>query len=244
MTNLSVNVNKIAWLRNARGENRPNLIEMSKILIESGVHGLTVHPRPDLRHITPDDVYDLSILCADNKVEFNIEGNPYSEQTKIYPGFLNLVKEIMPDQCTLVPDSTDQLTSDHGWEIQAKDHNAIRNIVEEIQTDKTRVSFFVDPNIAQIDAIKELGAKRIELYTGPYAADPKSNKLSEYENAFLYAKEIGLGINAGHDLDLNNLALFLSKVPADEVSIGHALISDALVYGLEAVTKQYLELCK
>ena len=244
MTNLSVNVNKIAWLRNARGENRPNLIEMSKILIESGVHGLTVHPRPDLRHITPDDVYDLSILCADNKVEFNIEGNPYSEQTKIYPGFLNLVKEIMPDQCTLVPDSPDQLTSDHGWEIQPKDHNAVRNIVEEIQTDKTRVSFFVDPNIAQIDAIKELGAKRIELYTGPYAADPKSNKLSEYENAFLHAKEIGLGINAGHDLDLNNLALFLSKVPADEVSIGHALISDALVYGLEAVTKQYLELCK
>ena len=244
MTNLSVNVNKIAWLRNARGENRPNLIEMSKILIESGVHGLTVHPRPDLRHITPDDVYDLSILCADNKVEFNIEGNPYSEQTKIYPGFLNLVKEIMPDQCTLVPDSPDQITSDHRWEIQAKDHNAVRNIVEEIQTDKTRVSFFVDPNIAQIDAIKELGAKRIELYTGPYAADPKSNKLSEYENAFLYAKEIGLGINAGHDLDLNNLALFLSKVPADEVSIGHALISDALVYGLEAVTKQYLELCK
>ena len=244
MTNLSVNVNKIAWLRNARGESRPNLIEMSKILIESGVHGLTVHPRPDLRHITPDDVYDLSILCADNKVEFNIEGNPYSEQTKIYPGFLNLVKEIMPDQCTLVPDSPDQLTSDHGWEIQPKDHNAIRNIVEEIQTDKTRVSFFVDPNIAQIDAIKELGAKRIELYTGPYAADPKSNKLSEYENAFLYAKEIGLGVNAGHDLDLDNLALFLSKVPADEVSIGHALISDALVYGLEAVTKQYLELCK
>ena len=244
MTNLSVNVNKIAWLRNARGENRPNLIEMSKILIESGVHGLTVHPRPDLRHITPDDVYDLSILCADNKVEFNIEGNPYSEQTKIYPGFINLVKEIMPDQCTLVPDSPEQLTSDHGWEIHAKDHNAIRNIVEEIPTDKTRVSFFVDPNIAQIDAIKELGAKRIELYTGPYAVDPKSNKLSEYENAFLYAKEIGLGINAGHDLDLNNLALFLSKVPADEVSIGHALISDALVSGLEAVTKQYLELCK
>ena len=244
MTNLSVNVNKIAWLRNARGENRPNLIEMSKILIESGVHGLTVHPRPDLRHITPDDVRDLSVLCADNKVEFNIEGNPYSEQTKIYPGFINLVKEIMPDQCTLVPDSPEQLTSDHGWEIHAKDHNAIRNIVEEIQTDKTRVRFFVDPNIAQIDSIKELGAKRIELYTGPYAADPKPNKLSEYESAFLYAKDIGLGINAGHDLDLNNLALFLSRVPADEVSIGHALISDALVYGLEVVTKQYLELCK
>tara|TARA_B100000579_G_scaffold167154_1_gene135913 strand:+ start:2203 stop:2937 length:735 start_codon:yes stop_codon:yes gene_type:complete len=244
MTNLSVNVNKIAWLRNARGEDRPNLIELSKILIESGVHGLTVHPRPDLRHITPDDVHDLSLLCKEKEVEFNIEGNPYSEQTHTYPGFLNLVKEIMPDQCTLVPDSPDQLTSDHGWEIQAKEHEAIRSIVEELQTDKTRVSFFVDPNLVQIDAIKELGAKRIELYTGPFAADPTSNKLSEYEKAFIYAKDIGLDVNAGHDLDLNNLSFFLSKVPADEVSIGHALISDALINGLATVTKQYLELCK
>ena len=244
MTNLSVNVNKIAWLRNARGEGRPNLLELSKILIDAGIHGLTVHPRPDLRHITPDDVYELSLLCREQSVEFNIEGNPYSEPSKIYPGFLNLVNDIQPDQCTLVPDSPDQLTSDHGWEIKPNEHNSIKNILEEIQTDKTRVSFFVDPNLSQIDSIKELGAQRIELYTGPYAASPIPEVLSQYEKAFLYAKDLGLGVNAGHDLDLNNLELFLSKVPADEVSIGHALISDALIDGLYNVTKQYLDLCK
>lgn len=244
MTNLSVNVNKIAWLRNARGEGRPNLLELSKVLIDAGIHGLTVHPRPDLRHITPDDVYELSLLCKEQSVEFNIEGNPYSEPSKIYPGFLNLVNDIQPDQCTLVPDSPDQLTSDHGWEIKPNEHNSIKNILEEIQTDKTRVSFFVDPNLSQIDSIKELGAQRIELYTGPYAANPSTEVLSQYEKAFLYAKDLGLGVNAGHDLDLNNLELFLSKVPADEVSIGHALISDALIDGLYDVTKQYLDLCK
>ena len=244
MTNLSVNVNKIAWLRNARGEGRPNLLELSKVLIDAGIHGLTVHPRPDLRHITPDDVYELSLLCKEQSVEFNIEGNPYSEPSKIYPGFLNLVNDIQPDQCTLVPDSPDQLTSDHGWEIKPNEHNAIKNILEEIQTDKIRVSFFVDPNLSQIDSIKELGAQRIELYTGPYAANPIPEVLFQYEKAFLYAKDLGLGVNAGHDLDLNNLELFLSKVPADEVSIGHALISDALIDGLYDVTKQYLDLCK
>jgi len=244
MTNLSVNVNKIAWLRNARGEGRPNLLELSKVLIDAGIHGLTVHPRPDLRHITPDDVYELSLLCKEQSVEFNIEGNPYSEPSKIYPGFLNLVNDIQPDQCTLVPDSPDQLTSDHGWEIKPNEHNSIKNILEEIQTDKIRVSFFVDPNLSQIDSIKELGAQRIELYTGPYAANPTTEVLSQYEKAFLYAKDLGLGVNAGHDLDLNNLELFLSKVPADEVSIGHALISDALIDGLYDVTKQYLDLCK
>ena len=244
MTNLRVNVNKIAWLRNARGEGRPNLLELSQILIDAGVHGLTVHPRPDLRHITPDDVYELSLLCKEQSVEFNIEGNPYSEPSKTYPGFLNLVNDIKPDQCTLVPDSPDQLTSDHGWEIKPKEHNSIRNILEEIQTDKTRVSFFVDPNLSQIDSIKELGAQRIELYTGPYAINPVPEVLSKYEKAFLHAKDLGLGVNAGHDLDLKNLELFLSKVPADEVSIGHALISDALINGLSSVTKQYLDLCK
>ena len=244
MTNLRVNVNKIAWLRNARGEGRPNLLELSQILIDAGVHGLTVHPRPDLRHITPDDVYELSLLCKEQSVEFNIEGNPYSEPSKTYPGFLNLVNDIKPDQCTLVPDLPDQLTSDHGWEIKPKEHNSIRNILEEIQTDKTRVSFFVDPNLSQIDSIKELGAQRIELYTGPYAINPVPEVLSKYEKAFLHAKDLGLGVNAGHDLDLKNLELFLSKVPADEVSIGHALISDALINGLSSVTKQYLDLCK
>ena len=195
MTNLSVNVNKIAWLRNARGEGRPDIIELSKILIDCGIQGLTVHPRPDLRHITPDDVYDISSICIESNVEFNIEGNPYSETTEIYPGFINLVKDIEPDTF-------------------------------------------------HIDQIKLTGADRIELYTGPYAVNPTLEVVSLYEKAFNHAKRLGLDVNAGHDLDLNNLRLFLSKVPADEVSIGHALISDALINGLEVVTKQFLDLCK
>ena len=244
MTNLSVNVNKIAWLRNARGEDRPNLLELSKILIDCGVHGLTVHPRPDLRHITPDDVYNLSDLCFRSGVEFNIEGNPYSEKTEIYPGFINLIKEIRPNQCTLVPDSPEQLTSDHGWQIKDKDHNVVRSIIEELQSEDTRISFFVDPDLDQINTIKELGANRIELYTGPYAENPQSEIISLYESAYYHAKQLGLGVNAGHDLDLDNLKIFLSKVPVDEVSIGHALISDALEHGIENVTKRYLDLCK
>ena len=244
MTNLSVNVNKIAWLRNARGEGRPDIIELSKILIDCGIQGLTVHPRPDLRHITPDDVYDISSLCIESNVEFNIEGNPYSERTEIYPGFINLVKEIEPDQCTLVPDSPEQITSDHGWQIKDNDLENIKEIVDTLKTTKTRISFFVDPDILHIDQIKLTGADRIELYTGPYAVNPTLEVVSRYENAFNHAKRLGLDVNAGHDLDLNNLRLFLSKVPADEVSIGHALISDALINGLEVVTKQFLDLCK
>ena len=235
MTNLSVNVNKIAWLRNARGEGRPDIIELSKILIDCGIQGLTVHPRPDLRHITPDDVYDISSLCLKSNVEFNIEGNPYSERTEIYPGFINLVKEIEPDQ---------QITSDHGWQIKDNDLENIKEIVNTLKTTKTRISFFVDPDTFHIDQIKLAGADRIELYTGPYDVNPTLDVVSQYEKAFNHAKNIGLGVNAGHDLDLNNLQLFLSKVPADEVSIGHALISDALISGLEVVTKQYLDLCK
>ena len=244
MTNLSVNVNKIAWLRNARGEGRPDIIELSKILIDCGIQGLTVHPRPDLRHITPDDVYDISSLCTESNIEFNIEGNPYSEPTKIYPGFINLVKEIEPDQCTLVPDSPEQITSDHGWQIKENDLESIKNIVDTLKTAKTRISFFVDPDIVHIEQIKLAEGDRIELYTGPYAVNPSLKVVSLYEKAFNHAKSLGLGVNAGHDLDLNNLQLFLSKVPADEVSIGHALISDALINGLEVVTKQFLDLCK
>ena len=244
MTKLSINVNKIAWLRNARGENRPNLLETSKILVDCGVDGLTVHPRPDLRHITPDDVYDLSNLCKNSNIEFNIEGNPYSEKAKDYPGFIQLVKEIEPDQCTLVPDAPDQLTSDHGWQIDGKDHNVLVNIIEELKTDKTRVSLFVDPDIKQIENIKSIGANRVELYTGPYASNPILEVLSSYETSYNYAKSIGLDVNAGHDLDLENLKPFLDRAPVDEVSIGHALISDALIDGLDTVTKKYLDLCK
>ena len=243
MTNLSVNVNKIAWLRNARGEGKPDLIEMSKVLIDCGVAGLTVHPRPDLRHITPDDVYELSVLCKDKRVEFNIEGNPFSGETAIYPGFLRLVNETSPDQCTLVPDSEDQLTSDHGWNITEKDHNKILDLISQIPNE-TRKSFFVDPVESHIEAINKLGPDRIELYTGPYASNPNADSIAPYVKAYTYAKKLGLGVNAGHDLDLNNLKFFLSKVPAEEVSIGHALISDALIHGLEKTTLKYIDLCK
>ena len=184
MTNLSVNVNKIAWLRNSRGEGRPDIIELSKILINCGIQGLTVHPRPDLRHITPDDVYDISSLCIESNVEFNIEGNPYSERTEIYPGFINLVKEIEPDQCTLVPDSPEQITSDHGWQIKDNDLENIKEIVDTLKTTKTRISFFVDPDTFHIDQIKLTGADRIELYTGPYAVNPTLEVVSQYEKAF------------------------------------------------------------
>ena len=241
MTKLSVNVNKIAWLRNARGENRPNLLEMSKILVDCGVDGLTVHPRPDMRHITPEDVFDLSNLCKSSNIEFNIEGNPYSEQTSSYPGFINLVKEIEPDQCTLVPDKPDQLTSDHGWEIDGKDHNVLVDIVEDLKVNETRVSLFVDPNLKQIENIKNINADRIELYTGPYALNPTLEVLSSYETSFKYAKSIGLDVNAGHDLDLNNLEFFAKSVNGLlEVSIGHALISDAIYMGLENSVQRYL----
>ena len=203
MTNLSVNVNKIAWLRNARGEGRPDIIELSKILIDCGIQGLTVHPRPDLRHITPGDVYDISSLCKESNIEFNIEGNPYSEPTKIYPGFINLVKEIEPDQCTLVPDSPEQITSDHGWQIKENDLESIKNIVDTLKTAKTRISFFVDPDIVHIEQIKLAEGDRIELYTGPYALNPTLEVVSLYEKAFNHAKSLGLGVNTGHDLDIN-----------------------------------------
>ena len=173
-----------------------------------------------------------------------IRDSPYSEPTKIYPGFINLVKEIEPDQCTLVPDSPEQITSDHGWQIKENDLESIKNIVDTLKTAKTRISFFVDPDIVHIEQIKLAEGDRIELYTGPYAVNPTLEVVSLYEKAFNHAKSLGLGVNAGHDLDLNNLQLFLSKVPADEVSIGHALISDALINGLEVVTKQFLDLCK
>ena len=241
---LSVNLNKIALLRNARGENYPQIDYFANKAIDLGVDGLTLHPRPDHRHATSDDVINISKLTKARGVEFNIEGNPYSEPTEIYPGFINLVKEIEPDQCTLVPDSPEQITSDHGWQIKDNDLESIKEIVDTLKTTKTRISFFVDPDTFHIDQIKLTGADRIELYTGPYAVNPTLEVVSQYERAFNHAKDIGLGVNAGHDLDLNNLELFLSKVPADEVSIGHALISDALISGLEVVTKQFLDLCK
>ena len=243
MTNLSVNVNKIAWLRNARGGHTPNILELSELIINCGVSGITVHPRPDLRHITPDDVYILRELTKKKKVEFNIEGNPYSESNKYYPGFQEIIRITKPDQCTLVPDSLEQITSDHGWDFINRDNSEDADLVNHLKENSDRVSFFVDPIAEQLEGAREAGTDRIEFYTGPYAEDPGLNSIDSFIRGYDLARNLELGVNAGHDLDLDNLAFFLENVPADEVSIGHALISDSLVMGIEKTVKQYLDLC-
>ena len=247
MTNLSVNVNKIAWLRNARGGETPSIIELSKICIENGVQGITVHPRDDMRHINPSDVKSIKSLVSKFAVELNVEGNPFSGSKGNYPGFLEIVKQNNPDQCTLVPDKPDQLTSDHGWDL-LKDTAQLEELIQDIKSFGSRVSLFIDPNLDQISRAKKIGADRIELYTGPYAKLVKQNKglkelLNTYSLSAIHAHKIGLGVNAGHDLNLDNLEVFLEKCNIDEVSIGHALISDALKYGLESTITKYLNKC-
>jgi len=248
MTNLSVNVNKIAWLRNAREGSRPNLIELSKKIINAGAHGITVHPRPDLRHIRPQDVMDLRKLTTSHSIELNIEGNPFSEPSDIYPGFMNLIQDLKPEQCTFVPDDDNQITSDHGWDLSS-DNNDLKDCINAANKLNIRVSLFMDPDKQQIQKAKELGVDRIELYTGPYAEnffnnDSKKLNLQKYSEASSYAKSIDLGVNAGHDLDQINLKEFLHDVTVDEVSIGQALISDALKDGLDETVKNYLVICQ
>ena len=248
MTKLSVNVNKIAWLRNARGANNPGIKEFSEICIKSGCDGITVHPRDDMRHINPDDVKVLKDLTSKSNVEFNIEGNPFSLQNGEYPGFVELIKRYKPDQCTLVPDDPNQLTSDHGWNLSG-DNKPLETIIEKIKSYGPRISLFIDPDKRSISKVKEVGADRIELYTGPYAEAHGSEENIEkiinlYSEAAIHAHNIGLGVNAGHDLDLSNLGLFLKLCNIDEVSIGHALISDSLKFGMSETVKKYLHLCK
>lgn len=247
MTNLSVNVNKIAWLRNAREGSRPNLVELSQIIIDAGANGITVHPRPDLRHIRPNDVSDLRTLTKTNAIELNIEGNPSSKSSSIYPGFMQLIKEFRPEQCTFVPDNDHQLTSDHGWNL-FNESNGLKECIKEANDLGIRVSLFMDPNKSQIEKAKDIGADRIELYTGPYAdtffdKNKRINNLLAYSDASLFAKSIDLGVNAGHDLDQINLKDFLLNVEIDEVSIGQALISDSLRDGLEVTVNKYLLIC-
>ena len=232
-TRLSVNINKIAWLRNARGGHVPNLLQVTKDCEAYGAEGITVHPRPDERHITYKDAYDLNPIVT---TEYNIEGNPNSK-------FLNMVLDIQPHQCTLVPDSVDQLTSDHGWDtIQHKDY--LTDVIQQLKDKGIRVSLFVDPIEQFIEGAKEVGADRIELYTGPYAhmyQDDQFRAITPYIEAARFANQIGLGVNAGHDLDLNNLKYFNLQIPELlEVSIGHALISDALYFGLQNTIQMYL----
>jgi pyridoxine 5-phosphate synthase len=238
MAHLSVNINKIATLRNSRGGNNPDLLKVALDCERFGAEGITVHPRPDERHIRYQDVYDLKKAI---KTEFNIEGNPVEDS------FVSLVLNNRPAQVTLVPDALGQLTSNHGWDtIQHQSY--LKTIIQEFQLAGIRVSIFVDPVIEMVQAAATTGTNRIELYTEAYASGYHTDKekaIAPYIRAAEEANKLGLGINAGHDLDLHNLHYFAQNIPGLlEVSIGHALISDALYYGLENTIQLYLKQLK
>lgn len=237
MTRLSVNVNKIATLRNARGGNNPDVERVAADCEFFGAEGITVHPRPDERHIRYSDVRALKNIV---KTEFNIEGFPSDK-------FVELVVEVKPTQVTLVPDRPDQLTSNHGWDTK-KEFDFVSRVVAEFKKAGIRTSLFVDPVAETIDYAKKAGADRIELYTGPYAEAYDADReaaIAPFVEAALHAKEIGLGVNAGHDLSLKNLHYFHQRIPqTDEVSIGHALICDSLYLGIRSTIALYKECLK
>lgn len=237
MTKLSVNINKVATIRNARGGNTPDVVKFALDCERLGAQGITVHPRPDERHIRYSDVYNLKPVLTE---EFNIEGNPV-------PKFIELVNEIRPAQVTLVPDAEDAITSNAGWDT-VKHADFLRQVVSDFKSRGIRVSLFVDPIPEMIRMAAEIGADRVELYTeayaSHYAADP-AQSIEPYVKAAEVARQCGLGLNAGHDLSLENLAYFHQRIPwVDEVSIGHALISDALYLGIEETIRQYLDCLK
>ena len=255
MTALSINVNKIAWLRNAREGNRPDVVACARTALVAGGNGITVHPRPDQRHIRSDDVYALKELVEGFPgAEFNIEGNPAAAPRHGYPGFDHFIDAVRPQQCTLVPDDDDQLPSDHGWDLTDDDTlAAVSAMVARYQRWGVRVSVFMDPVAAQIARAKEAGVDRIELYTGPYATLAEERGIDDgqttacwasYRDATRLATRLGLGVNAGHDLNLANLARFLAAGDIAEVSIGQALVADALEFGLANTVRRYLAICQ
>ena len=234
MTRLSVNINKIATLRNSRGGNNPDLVQVAKDCERFGAQGITVHPRPDERHIRYQDVFDLKKIVT---TEFNIEGNCQEQK------FIDLVLANKPEQVTLVPDVLGQLTSNHGWDT-IKNQQYLKGMIRVFKDAGIRVSIFVDPVVEMVEAAATTGTDRIELYTEGYAAhyhEGKEAAIAPFVKAAETAQKVGLGINAGHDLDLHNLKYFAQNIPGLlEVSIGHALISDALYYGLENTIQMYL----
>ena len=239
MTNLSVNLNKVAMLRTARPLTIPSVVKMGKLSIAAGAHGLTVHPRPDERHIRRTDVYDLAELLKQHPtIEYNIEGNPLESP------FMDIIRDVRPDQCTLVPDDPTQNTSDHGWNV-AKDAEKLRPIIAELNELGCRVSLFMDPDIEQIKRVPALKCERIELYTEPYATAHREGKGDEsfdvYKQAAECAQSLGIGVNGGHDLNLDNLPKFKEIPNLLEVSIGHALTADALEMGYANAVKAYLK---
>ena len=235
MTKLSVNINKIATLRNARGEDYPNLVKTAKDIIKFGAEGITIHPRPDERHIKYSDAYDLKQNIS---TELNIEGNPSNK-------FINMVCEVKPDQVTLVPDKSDAITSNSGWDT-VKNFKFLKDVVEEFKLNSIRVSIFIDPDSKMLEGAKKINADRVELFTGPYAKqyrNDKSNAINRYIDCSKIANKIGMELNAGHDLNQQNLDFFKNNiVNLKEVSIGHALISESLYFGLESTIKSYLKI--
>ena len=238
MIKLSVNVNKVALLRNSRRNGIPNVSRLAAIALRSGAHGITVHPRPDERHIRGDDVVDLRRLVRMHPAaEFNIEGNPFH-------GLIEHVRKTLPDQCTLVPDEVNASTSDHGWDL-GRNAGRLEPVIRELRNLGIRVSLFMDPDPRSMSIAREVGADRVELYTEPFAnAHAKqgdSRVLEAYVEAAHSAQKAGLGVNAGHDLNRDNLPRFVEAIPfLCEVSIGHALIADALEMGMEKATRAYL----
>lgn len=236
MVKLSVNINKVATLRNARGGDNPNVLHAARVCMAAGCHGITVHPRPDERHIRRSDVVDLAGMLA---VEFNIEGYPD-------PAWMDLVCRVRPAQATLVPDAPHALTSDAGWDLRDPQNERLRGVIARLHDEAhARVSLFVEADPAQIERAAELGADRVELYTEPYASafhtTARDAVFERFRRAAEAARQAGLGLNAGHDLDMDNLPFFAENTPGlQEVSIGHALICDALYRGLENAVKAYL----
>ncbi len=238
MTNLSVNLNKVALIRNTRNIGIPSITKMAKICIDAGAKGITVHPRPDQRHIRPGDVYDLVDVVS--AVEFNIEGNP------LEVSFIEIVRQVKPTQCTLVPDAPDTFTSDSGWNL-TQDQERLMPIIKELQDLGSRVSLFMDADMEQISLVPDTGAERIELYTEPYATAYREQKdldsvWQQFADAAQKAQELGLGVNAGHDLNLDNLAKFCTIPGILEVSIGHALTAEALEMGFANTVKEYIKI--
>jgi len=237
MTKLSVNINKVATIRNARGGNNPDVLKVAVDCEKFGAQGITVHPRPDERHIRYQDVRDIKPLIT---TEFNIEGNPIDK-------YIKLVLEVKPTQVTLVPDADNQITSNHGWDTVVN-KGFLTDVIGQFKEAGIRTSIFVDAEPKMVEAARMCGTDRIELYTEPYAAGYEANReeaIKPFVEAAEVAREVGLGLNAGHDLSLQNLTYFHQNIPwLDEVSIGHALICDALYFGLEDTIKRYLACLK
>jgi pyridoxine 5-phosphate synthase len=248
MTVLSVNVNKIAVLRNSRGGAEPSVLKAAQAVIDAGAQGITVHPRPDQRHITPDDVLALAKLCHRQGVEYNIEGNPFASARGSYPGLMDLIRQARPTQATLVPDGDGQLTSDHGFDLH-KDADRLLPYIRQLKELGVRISIFMDAGTPDLELARQLGIDRIELYTGPFAEQfghgDATPALALCRQSAVQALQLGIGVNAGHDLSQDNLGALLAAVPnVLEVSIGHALIGEALYDGLDATVKRYLAICR